>query len=226
MIATSTPRPPVSSSTASTGSRLAARDRGVGVHDGRGHVEALAVQLDEEHPRRAARPSQPDVQAADRPGADDHDVVARADAGELLGIDGAGERLGDRCLVEADAVRDPVEAVDPQDLVGDDEVLREAALVLVADRGLVRADRHPATEAVGTGPIGNRRDDLDAIADGPGPAVRRRAHVGPDLDDLAGDLVPHDPRRVDVLMAGAVDLDVRAAGRAVANPDLDLGRAG
>ncbi len=47
-----------------------------------------------------------------------------------------------------------------------------------------------------------------------------------DLDDLAGDLVAHDPGRIDVLVAGLEDLDVGAAGRAVADPDLDLGRAG
>ena len=53
-----------------------------------------------------------------------------------------------------------------------------------------------------------------------------RADIRADLDDLAGDLVAHDPRRVDVLVARLVDLDVRAAGRAVADPDLDLGRTG
>jgi hypothetical protein len=44
------------------------------------------------------------------------------------------------------------------------------------------------------------------------------------LDDLAGDLVAHDPRRVDVLVAVVEDLDVGAAGGAVAHPELDLVR--
>ena len=43
-----------------------------------------------------------------------------------------------------------------------------------------------------------------------------------DLDHLAGDLVPHHPRRHDVLVAEPGDLHVGAAGRAVADPDLDV----
>ena len=43
-----------------------------------------------------------------------------------------------------------------------------------------------------------------------------------DLDHLTGDLVPHHPRRHDVLVAELGDLHVGAARRAVADPDLDV----
>ena len=112
VIATSTPRPSVSSRIASTGSTSLPPIAASGDDDRRRHVEALAVQLDQEHPRRAARPGQPHVEAADGPGADDDDVVAGSDPGELLGVDRAGERLGDRRLGEPDPVGDQVEAVD------------------------------------------------------------------------------------------------------------------
>ena len=82
--------------TASTTSVSAAADRRVRLDQVGGQVEAVAVEIDQEDPGRAARPGQPDVQAADRAGADDDDVVARADPGQLLAVEDAGERLGDR----------------------------------------------------------------------------------------------------------------------------------
>ena len=66
-------------------------------------VEPVAVEVDQEDPRGAAGAGQPHVQAADRAGADDHHVVALADAGQVLAVEHAGERLGDRRLGEADA---------------------------------------------------------------------------------------------------------------------------
>ena len=55
----------------------------------------------------------------------------------------------------------------------------------------------------------------------PARAVRR-VDVGADLDHLAGDLVPDGARGSEVLVAVVEDLDVGAAGRAVAHPQLDL----
>src|SRR3712207_7342848 len=52
--------------------------------------------VDEEHPAGPVGPRQPGVQAADGTGAEDDDGVALADVDELLGVDRAGERLGDR----------------------------------------------------------------------------------------------------------------------------------
>ena len=99
-----------------------------------------------------------------------------------------------------------------------DHVLGEAAVVVVAHRHLVRADGHPAPAALLARAARDRGDHLH-------PVARRPArHVRADLDDLAGDLVAHDPRRGDVLVAVVEDLDVGAAGRAVADPDLDLVR--
>ena len=53
-------------------------------------------------------------------------------------------------------------------------------------------------------------------------AAVRRVDVGADLDDLAGDLVADGARGSQGLVAVVEDLHVRAAGRAVADPQLDL----
>ena len=53
-------------------------------------------------------------------------------------------------------------------------------------------------------------------------AAVRRVDVGADLDDLAGDLVADGARGREVLVAVVEDLDVGAAGGAVADPQLDL----
>ena len=162
-----------------------------------------------------------DVHAADRAGTEDHDGVALLDAEQLLGVDRAGERLGGRGLVVPDVVGDPVQPVDLEHLLGHDHELGEAAVVLVADRGLVLADRHPALPALVTLAARHRGDHLGAVADLPVAAVRR-VDVGADLDDLAGDLVADGARRGQVLVAVVEDLHVGAAGRAVAHPQLDL----
>src|SRR5690606_4842537 len=70
---------------------LARGDRGVRVHERRGHVEALARELDEEHLRRAAGTRESHVQAADRARADHDDDVPVTDAREVLGVDRARE---------------------------------------------------------------------------------------------------------------------------------------
>jgi hypothetical protein len=201
---------------------LAAIDRRVGVHGVSRHRQAPAVEIDQEDLPGSAGARQPDVEAADRPCPDhDHDVAV-ADPGELLTVDDAGERLRHRRFREADALRYPVEPVDRQHRAGHDHVLGEAAVVLVADRRLVRAHRHAAPTALLTRPVGHRRDHLHPIAGR--PAV----DVLPDLDDLTGDLVSHDPRWGHVRVPVVEDLDVRAAGGAVPHADLDLvgGRRG
>ena len=109
----------------------------------------------------------PDVHAADRAGAEDDDGVALLDAEQLLGVDRARERLGGRGLVVADVVGDAVEPVDLEHLARDDHVLGEAAVVLVADRGLVLADRHPALAALVALPARHGRDHLRPVADLP-----------------------------------------------------------
>ena len=150
------------------------------------------------------------MQAADRAGADDDDVVALADPGQFLPVEDAGERLGDRSLGEAQVVGDPVEPVDVEHRLRHDHVLGEAAGVLVAHRRLVGAHGHPAAHALVAHAAGDGGDHLDAVADL--PALDAVA----DLDDLAGDLMAHHLRRVHVLVAVLEDLDVGAAGRAVA----------
>ena len=68
-------------------------------------------------------------------------------------------------------------------------------------------------------------DHLGAVADLPAAAVRR-VDVGADLDHLsAGDLVTDGARGSEVLVAVVEDLHVGAAGRAVADAELDLVRA-
>jgi hypothetical protein len=168
----------------------------VGV-DGVGrHLQALGVDVDEGHLADLVHPAgDPDVHAADRAGAEDDGEVALLDAQLLLGVDRAREGLGGARLVEADVVGDPVEAVDLEHLLGHDHELGEAAVVLVAHRGLVLADLHPALPALVALAARHRRDDLDPVARLPAlPYAALTA--APDLDDLAGHLVAHRRGRV------------------------------
>ena len=57
------------------------------------------------------------------------------------------------------------------------------------------------------------------------PTWKPPRRLGPDLDDLAGDLVAERGLAGDVDVAVLLDLHVGAAGRAVAHLDLDLGGA-
>jgi hypothetical protein len=160
------------------------------------------------------------VQAADRPGADDHHGLAVADPCQLLTVDDAAQRLGHRRLGKRHALGDAVDALDGQDLGGNAHELGEAAVVLVADPLLVGADRLPAVAALVAGAVGDGRDHLHPVPHRP-PA----GAVG-DLDDLAGDLVAEHPGRAQVGVAGAPDLGVGAADRAVADPDQQAAGAG
>jgi len=192
----------------------------VGRDQAGGQLQALRAQLDQEHPRRPAGPGQPHVQAADRPGPDDDHGLAIADPGLLLAVDHARQRLGHRRLGERQPVGDAVDAVDRQHLGRDAHQLGEAAVVLVADPLLVGADRLPAVPALGAGVVGDGRDHLDPVPQRPaGGAIA-------DLHDLAGDLVAEDPGRAQVGMAGAPDLGVGPADRAVADPDDQTAGAG
>src|SRR5690606_33805066 len=205
---------------------LGAVDRLVGLGDRGGHGEALGVDVDEEDlPGAVGAPGDADVHAADGARTEDDDDVTLLDPEQLLGVDRAGEGLRGGGLVEADVVGDAVEPVDLEDLARDDHVLGEAALVLVAHRGLVLAHGHPALAALVALAARDGGDDLDAVAHLPVGAVQAR-DVGADLDDLPGDLVADGPRRAEVLVAVVEDLDVGAARGGVADPDLHLVRAG
>src|SRR4051794_3493450 len=198
---------------------LPAVDDLVGLDRVGGHRQPIGEHVDEEDTARAVGASQPGVQAADRAGTEDDDRVTVADVHQFLRIDGARERLGHGGLVEADVVGDPVEPVDLQHLTRNDEELREAAVVLIAHRGLVLADRHPAPAALVALPVGHGGDHLGAVTGGPA------AHIRPHLDHLAGDLVPEGARRAQVLVPVVEDLHVGAAGGAVADPQLHFVRA-
>jgi hypothetical protein len=87
VITTSAPRPP--------GILVGRGDGVIGVHQSRCGGEALGIQVDQDDGGGPARPREPNVEAADRPGADDDDGVALADAGQLLTVEDAGERLGE-----------------------------------------------------------------------------------------------------------------------------------
>jgi hypothetical protein len=162
-------------------------------------------------------PGDADVHAPDRAGAEDDDEVALLDAELLLGVDGAGEGLGSTGLVVADAVGNPVQPVDLEDLLGHDHVLREPTVVLIADRGLVLADLHPPLAALVALAARHGRDALHPVAH-----LEPAGRVGTDLDDLTGDLVAHRRRAGDVDVAVVLDLDVRAAGGAGLDLDLHL----
>ena len=192
----------------------------VGRDQAGGQLQAPPAQLDQEHPGRAAGPGQPDVQATDRPGADHHHGLALADPGVLLAVDDAAQRLGQRRLGERQPLGDAVDAADGQRLGRDAHELGEAAVVLVADRLLVGADRHPAAPALVAGAVGDGRDDLHPVAHRPAAGALA------DLDHLAGDLVAEHPGRAQVGVAGAPDLGVGPADRAVADPDQQVAGAG
>jgi hypothetical protein len=160
------------------------------------------------------------VQAAGRPGADDHHRLAAADPGLLLAVENAAQRLGHRRLGERHALGDAVDAPDGQRLGRDPHELGEAAVVLVADPLLVGADRLPAVAALVAGAVGDGRDHLHPVA------RRPAAGAAGDLDDLAGERMAEHPRGAQVGVAGAPDLGVGAADRAVADPDQQLPRAG
>src|SRR5512132_219366 len=79
------------------------RDGLVGRDQAGGQRQAPPAQLEQEHPGRAAGPGQPDVQAADRPRADDHHRLAVADPCQLLAVDDTAQRLGHGRLGERHA---------------------------------------------------------------------------------------------------------------------------
>src|SRR3954470_17011615 len=144
---TSGPRPPVSSltwATTSTSRPLMTSSGLTASADMASRSARTSTRKNRSAPLGPVDPAKPGGRAADRAGAEHDDGVAVPDVDELLCVDRAGERLGHRGLVEPDALGDPVEPVDLQHLPGHDQVLGEAAFVLVADRGLVRADRHPS----------------------------------------------------------------------------------
>lgn len=79
-----------------------------------------------------------------------------------------------------------------------------AADVLIADRGPVLTDLHPALLALVALAARDSSDDLRAVADLPARAVGLVDH-GADRHDLTGDLMPGDPRRGEVLVTVAED---------------------
>ena len=102
---TSAPRPSVSLSTASTTSVSAPQIAASGLDQVGGHGRAARRLRSTRNTRAAprARASRTCRQPIGPAPIDDH-VVALADPGEVLAVEDAGERLGDRRLGEADAV--------------------------------------------------------------------------------------------------------------------------
>ena len=218
VMTTSAPRPPVASSTAATGSWASVATVRSGWTSAAAGGEPVGVQIDQDDAGGPAGPCEPHVQAADRPGADDDDGVALPHPRELLAVEHARERLGQRRLGEAQVLGDALDAVDRSTSRGTIRYSANPPRELVAHRQLVRADRLVPGEAVRAGAVGDRGDDLHAVPDG--PAVYPVA----DVDDLAGDLVAHDLWRGHVRVPGPRDLHVGAAGRAGADAQLDLAR--
>src|SRR5829696_1658476 len=212
---TSAPCPSVSLSTSSTGSASAAQTAASGCTTAAASSRARfsSTSTTRAAPReRASRTCRQPI----GPAPTTTTVSPGPDAGQLLSVQDAGERLGHRRLGEADAVGDPVEATDREHLRRHRHVRGEPALVLVAHRLLVGADRRPAPAALPAGPVRDGGDDLDPVAGRP------TGHSGADLVDLAGDLVAEHPGRAQVGVPVAEDLDVGAAGRAVPDPEPDL----
>ena len=220
---TSAPRPSVSShAPRSTTSTLERVDDVVGL-DGVGrHRQPLGVDVDQDDRARLVHAARdPDVHAADRAGAEDDDDVALLDAELLLGVDRAGERLGGGGLVEADVVRDPVQAVDLQHLLAARSCTRRSRR-RTGSRPRSGSGRRPSS------PCGTRSSRRTARPRS--PARGRRPAKPPSASaptSTTSPAISWPIMRGGVMFDVAVveDLHVGAAGRAVADPDLDLVRA-
>ncbi len=156
------------------------------------------------------------MQAADRARAYDHYVVTGLDAGELLAVDHAGERLGDGGLREADTGRDAIDAASREDSGRDAQVPGERAVVVVAEGFPVTAHAVVTLTTVAAPAAADRGRYLNPVARS--PLVRVLAGLG----DFPGDLMSQNARRLEAVAAVRDDLQVGAAQRAGPDPDRDL----
>jgi hypothetical protein len=144
-----------------------------------------------DHPGCAPRAGQPGVQAAGRPVADDQHLIAAGHAAQLLRVQDAGQRLGQRRFGEPGAVRDPVQPTHGDDLGRDQHELGKAAVMLVAHVLPAGAHRRVASLPLPAGPARDCGDYLNTVPGGPACDLSASA------DHLTGDLVAKHPWRAE-----------------------------
>ena len=217
---TSAPRPSVSLRTASTGRSPPAQIAASGSTGSAARSSRSRLSVDQERPGSRRGPGR-GARAGSRSARSRRRRRRRPSrhAGQVLPVEDARERLGDRRLGEPDRAGDAVEPVHRQHLGRHGHVLGEAAVVVVADRLLVRGrrsspaahgTRHRAARGSRRSPVPGRRP--------PSPVGRRRraSTISPAIScpiTRGGTMWWWPNRKI---------FDVGAAGGAVAHPDLDV----
>src|SRR6202011_3202956 len=140
------------------------------------------------------------VHAEPAAGAGDERALARREAADLAdGVEDGADRAGDdRGVLERDAVRHQRHVV-----VLDRDILRIAAdQPPVAGELAVRAQRLAPAAAIAARPA-----DVIALHRRDAVVLFEAAHVAPDRDHRAGNLVAEDARHLDAVFQGAVARD-------------------
>ncbi len=153
------------------------------------------------------------MEDADGARADDEDGLPHLEIGQALSVEGAGEQFGDGGFFEGGTVRQDVDAAAADRLGGDDHVLLEPAVVVVAEGlELVAHAGHAAQAEFANAAVDNRAHGH------PLPHGVPSLPLFADGGDLAGQLVAQHAGQLQELVAVVVDLDVRCADGT--HPDL------
>ena len=146
---------------------------------------------------------------ADRPGADDEDAVALARAGPAQAVGADRQELDHSGMVGG-------EVVDGDQVgLGHGQVVAEAAVHVHAQHAQVLAAVGLAATAGDAAAAGQIGDDADRLA-------RAQAGASGCCDDLARELVAHDPRVFEEGVLALVDVEVGAAYAGTADADQHL----
>ena len=146
------------------------------------------------------------MDGAQRAAADDGDRIARADADDLLRVDGAAERFADGGGNIRNIVRHPDQM--PGGPHGDLDIIGESAVIRRAHTNGVLAQIAQPVPAVIALAAGDRRRHRDAVAN------LERALALANMDNPACEFVTKDPRRLDLGVPHPPDLQIRTADQA------------
>src|SRR5581483_3893414 len=160
-----------------------------------------------------ARPQHLRDMQADRPQPEDERGLACPRSRPADAMDGDGERLDRRAVLERELCRQRMD-VDADRRFRDPHALREGALDAEADAALVHVLAEMAEPLAAAATLAARLDGDagDAVAD------RDPAHLAADLDHLAGELVPEDLARLD---QRALEICMQVGAADPACPDLE-----
>ncbi|MPM72778.1 hypothetical protein SDC9_119754 [bioreactor metagenome] len=152
-----------------------------------GDLQLARIHVEGDDPGRRLRCGTGDHAEADRAGTGHHHGVVEADVRPLDGVQGAGQRLGERGVGRRDVLADPVH----QGVGADHHVLLHAARVGALEAVHVVRLAHVVIAVVTVEAVPARDDLLQHD-----PVVELDPPVGPRLviqaDDPPGDLVPRD----------------------------------